>query len=616
MVFLLPDAVSGTAQAAPERQAIVCRKESLTYGQLEQRTNQLARILVDQGVRRGDRVGIFLDKSIESAVALYGIMKADAAYVPLDVTAPPARLDYVIKHCGIRHLVTAPNKRRALVQLLATPDCPIESLLGAPAIEGIRARHVTWKDISLTSSATIDSGCLDQDLAYIMYTSGSTGEPKGIIHTHASGLSYAKWAHDVYSLRPEDRLTNHAPLHFDLSSFDFFASALAGATTVIVGGEYLKLPASYSQLLADEKITTFFTVPYTLTQLLTRGALDQRDLTALRWIIFGGEPFPMKHLVSLMAALPQARFSNMYGPTEVNGCTYYHVPRPLEDEETPIPIGKTWRNADALIVDADDRILADNKPGELLILSSTMMQGYWNRPDLNKLAFTKLAGTEEHPHYYYCTGDLVERRPDGTLKFLGRKDRQIKTRGYRVELDEVEASVIKLGPVEEAAAFAVPDGEGSHAIHVAVILTPEANQGTSIDLLNALKETLPWYCVPQKLTTEAYHGVYPSTHHQWQDRPPRFANASHPGLTKFMSDHRPLILDFILHELLNGEQADELEFDTNLLVSGLVDSLGLVRLLAHLQEQLSITIPPEDVTIENFISIDVMEPYLNTRTSA
>ena len=281
MVFLLPDAVTEAAQVASERTAIVCRKESLSYGQLEQRSNQLARTLVDQGVIRGDRVGIFLDKSIESAIALYGIMKAGAAYVPLDVSAPPARLDYVVKHCGIHHLVTAPNKRRGLVQLLASSNSPIECLIGAPAIEGIRARHVSWKDISLTSSSHIESGCLDQDLAYIMYTSGSTGEPKGIMHSHASGLSYAKWAHDVYSLRAEDRLTNHAPLHFDLSTFDFFAGALAGATTVIVGDEYLKLPASYSQLLADEKITTFFTVPYTLTQLLTRGALDHRALTAL-----------------------------------------------------------------------------------------------------------------------------------------------------------------------------------------------------------------------------------------------------------------------------------------------------------------------------------------------
>ena len=502
MNFLLTDAVTETAQQAPEREAIRCRNESLTYGQLDQRTNQLARQLIDQGVQRGDRVGIYLDKSLESAVALYGIMKAGAAYVPLDPTAPISRLQFVINHCGIQHLVTSPNKRRLLAQLLVSPNCQIEVIYGAPEIEGVRARQISWNEINLAPSAPVDITILDQDLAYIMYTSGSTGEPKGIMHTHASGLSYAKWAHDVYALRSDDRLTNHAPLHFDLSTFDFFASALAGASTIIVGDEYLKLPASYSQLLADEKITTFFTVPYALTQLLTRGALDQRDLTALRWIIFGGEPFPMKHLAGMMDALPQARFSNMYGPAEVNGCTYYHVPRPLEDRETPIPIGKTWRNAEALIVDDRDQIVTGETGGELLIRSSTMMQGYWKRPDLNKRAFARLAGTEEHPHYYYCTGDLVERLPDGNLKFLGRKDRQIKTRGYRVELDEVEAAVLTLPPVEEAGAFALPDGEGSHAIHVAVILSPEAGSVTPADLINALKERLPWYAVPQKLTTE------------------------------------------------------------------------------------------------------------------
>lgn len=502
MIFLLPDAITQVAQTSPEREALVCRKESLTYGQLEQRTNQLARKLIEQGVVRGDRVGIYLDKSLESAIALYGIMKAGAAYVPLDATAPPARLEYVIKHCGIRHIVTAPNKRRGLVQFLSCSDCPVEVLLGAPPLEGVKARQISWKEINLTESSRRDLAITDQDLAYIMYTSGSTGEPKGIMHTHASGLSYAKWAHDVYDLRSDDRLTNHAPLHFDLSTFDFFAGALAGASTIIVGDEYLKLPASYSQLLQDERITTFFTVPYALTQLLTRGSLDQRDLTTLRWIIFGGEPFPMKHLVGMMEALPQVRFSNMYGPAEVNGCTYYHVPRPLEDQQTPIPIGDVWRNAEALIVDSEDQLITDATAGELLIRSSTMMQGYWNRPDLNKRAFAKLAGNDEHPHYYYCTGDLVQRLSDGSLRFLGRKDRQIKTRGYRVELDEVEAAIIALPEVEEAAVYALPDKEGSHAIHASVILSSDSQGATPTTLVSDLKDRLPWYALPQQISTE------------------------------------------------------------------------------------------------------------------
>ncbi len=503
MSFLLTDAVDQVAQIDPGREAIVFRKDRLTYGQLVTRSNQLAHALADHGVAIGDRVGVYLDKSLETAVAIYGIMKAGAAYVPLDPSAPQSRLDYVIRHCGIRHLVTAPAKRRALSSLLNQPGTPLTALLGAPKMDSLRARTLSWQEIAHRYKGTsLGRTILDQDLAYIMYTSGSTGEPKGIMHTHASGLSYARWARDVYGLQREDRLTNHAPLHFDLSTFDFFAGALAGAATVIVGDEYLKLPASYSQLLQDERITTFFTVPFALTQLLFRGVLDQRDLSALRWVIFGGEPFPTKHLCALMGQWPQARFSNMYGPAEVNGCTFYHVPNDLEDRESPIPIGTVWRNADYLIVNSDNEVVSKGEPGELLIRSSTMMQGYWQRDDLNKEAFAKLEGTDSHPHIYYCTGDLVEELEDGNLRFLGRRDRQIKSRGYRVELDEVEFAILRHPSVEEAAVFAVPDEEGSHRIEAAVVVHPDADGVTSEGILSEVKEQLPWYAVPAKLRIE------------------------------------------------------------------------------------------------------------------
>ena len=203
-----------------------------------------------------------------------------------------------------------------------------------------------------------------------------------------------------------------------------------------------------------------------------------------------------------MDLLPHTRFSNIYGPAEVNGCTYYHVPRPLADTETPLSIGTTWRNAEAIIVNEDDVLIEDESPGELLIRSSTTMQGYWNRPDLNEQAFATLSGTDAHPHRYYCTGDRVQRQSDGNLKFLGRKDRQIETRGYRVALDEVEAAIVSLPHVEEAAAFSVPDEEGSQVIQAAVILSPDANGFGVAQCLSALKETLPLYAVPQRLTTE------------------------------------------------------------------------------------------------------------------
>ena len=500
MIFVLPDAIEEAARKNPQDEAVSCRGERLSYEELVLRCNQLANVLVDDGVRRGDRVGIFMDKSLETAVALYGIMKTGAAYVPLDPAAPTERLDYVVRHCGVRHLVTAPGKQRALEKLLAAEGSPLESLFGIDAAGRLPVRSMDWRTIRSGDGAACHVRVIDRDLAYIMYTSGSTGEPKGIMHTHASGLSYAKWAHDVYALKASDRLTNHAPLHFDLSTFDFFAGALAGSATVIVGDEYLKLPASYAKLLDEERITVFFTVPYVLIQLLLRGALHQNDLSSLRWVIFGGEPFPTRHLYELMHLLPTARFSNMYGPAEVNGCTYFHVPRDLKENDPPIPIGTTWRNADHLIVDKDRRPVEASKPGELLIRSGTMMKGYWGRPDLNERAFYCL-NSDNQENVYYQTGDLVEENAEGNLIFHGRLDRQVKTRGYRVELDEVESALCCHPGVEEAAAFTIPDGDGSQNIHGAVTLEAGC-RASKEEVLESVKRRLPWYAVPVVLNFE------------------------------------------------------------------------------------------------------------------
>jgi amino acid adenylation domain-containing protein len=331
-----------------------------------------------------------------------------------------------------------------------------------------------------------------------MYTSGSTGDPKGIMHTHDSGLSYARMAAHTYGVRHTDRLSNHSPLHFDMSTFDYFSGPLAGATTVIIPEAYTKLPASLSRLIEAERLTIWYSVPFALIQLLVRGVLHERDLGALRWVLFGGEPFPPKHLAALMARLPGARFSNVYGPAEVNQCTFYHVPPMPEGSDEPIPIGQVWPNARGLVVDDADQPVADGEAGELLVQTPTMMRGYWGREDLNARAFYRRSPFAGYEEVFYRTGDLVQRQPDGELRFLGRKDRQIKTRGYRVELDEVEAVLLAHPAVEEAAVFPVPDGEGSQRIEAAVILR-NGSVVPAAELIRHGKEHLPWYALPLKI---------------------------------------------------------------------------------------------------------------------
>ena len=433
MKYLIHQMIEAGECTHPERPAIRFNEQELSYAELAIASRKLAALLHQRGVRRGDRVGIYQNKRLETAVALYGIMMAGAAYVPLDPAAPPSRTAFVLKDCGIRHVITQDNKVATLAAMVADGialDCLIGP--GKPVDDSVPT--FSWDTVYARDDAPLsDEPLMTHDLAYIIYTSGSTGTPKGIMHTHASGLAYARWAASNYDLTGTDRIANHVPLHFDISTFDFFAGAVAGATTIIIPEMYLKVPPSYAQLLAREKISVLFTVPFALIQLHLRGNLDAVDLSALRWVIFGGEPFPMKHLHSLMAQVPWVRFNNMYGPAEVNG-----------------------------------------------------------------QAFLRIEVAPDYAHVYYRTGDLVCDQGDGTLVFLGRKDRQVKVRGYRVELDEVEAAVCRHDSIEEAGAYTLPDVEGSRRIVVeATYLAEEVPTISAIT--SFLKGELPAYAVPQEI---------------------------------------------------------------------------------------------------------------------
>jgi amino acid adenylation domain-containing protein len=497
MEYLLSHIIEQSADRDPGKTALRFNGQSLSYAELVRRADSLAALLQDRGVKKLDRVGVFLNKSLETVVAIYGIMRAGGVYVPLDPLSPLTRLQFVFRDCGIRHLVTHKAKLDT-VQGVISKDNSLTHIYGIPneAVDGVDT--LSWDEIyNQPGLKPRDPGSTELDLAYIMYTSGSTGSPKGLMHTHASGLSYTRLSMHTYDVLPEDVVSNHSPLHFDMSTFDYFTSLLAGATTVIIPEAYTKLPASLSQLIESEQISIWYSVPFALIQLLLRGALANRDLSALRWVLFGGEPFPPKHLNSLMALWPQARFSNVYGPAEVNQCTYYHVPHQMNQNE-PVPIGKVWENAVGLVMDEDDKEVSPGEVGELLVRTPTMMRGYWNRPDLTERSIYRRRVFDNYEEIYFRTGDLVQTLPDDNLKFLGRKDRQVKIRGYRVELDEVENALSNKPKVEEAAVYAIPGEEGSQQIEAAVILKA-GEKAKESDLKAGIAELLPSYAMPVRI---------------------------------------------------------------------------------------------------------------------
>ena len=493
--FLIHSAVERYAEQTPDAPALSFRGRSMSYGALNAAANRLAHALLENGLKPQDRVGIFMHKGLELGVALYGALKAGGAFVPLDPLLPVERLAFIVQDCGIRHIVSDAGRAPVLSKLAQAFEAETAKPIVYGVDKDVGLPTLAWSVIETRPDDKPRVDLVDQDLAYIMYTSGSTGVPKGMMHTHHGSLSYARWGVLHFELTAADRVASHAPLHFDLSIFDFFSTSQAGAAVILVPEPVTKFPASWTEYIEQERISVLFTVPFTLIEMLNRGVLEQRDLSSLRWILFGGEPFPPKHLRAIMAALPKARFTNVYGPAEAPSCTCYDVPTSI-DGETPLPIGTVSLNSADLIVDDDDLDCPVGTPGELLIRSSTLTKGYWNRPDLNDKIFLRRPRFGPYQDIYYRTGDLVVRESDGLLRFLGRKDRMIKTRGHRVELDEVESALANHPVVLEAAAFAVPDDHGSKAIAAAVTVVAAADV-TVDEVLRHARGKLPTYAVPR-----------------------------------------------------------------------------------------------------------------------
>ncbi|MEM6963216.1 MAG: amino acid adenylation domain-containing protein [Bacteroidota bacterium] len=495
MIYLLPHTITHAATRFPDREAFRCGDKSLTFKEIAVKMNQLAALLHHLNIQKGDRIGIYLNRSIEAAIAIHGIMHAGAVYVPLDPKAPIRRTQYLIKDCGIKILITNHSQRRNVKNIVADGTA-LDAIIGISQAENIPT--FAWEKLEeFPSDFRPPFPILENDLAYIMYTSGSTGQPKGIMHTHASGLAYARLTADLYQLNEQDRIGTHAPIYFDISTLGFFTAPLVGACSVIVTDAHTVLPASLSQLIDREKLTVWYSVPLAMIQMLQAGTLTPQGASALRWVLYGGEAFPPKYLRELMALWSNATFSNVYGPAEVNQCTYFNFTN-LPTGTTSIPLGQVWKNTEGIVLDENDEEVKQGE-GVLCIRSATMMKGYWQQPELTERSFYRRKNNTHTYDTFYRTGDLVKIDEWGVLHFLGRIDHQVKIRGYRVELSAVEVALVAHAAVSEAAVFPIRKKETALHIEAAVILQPSVTTSTS-ELLIHLKEKLPTYAVPEKIT--------------------------------------------------------------------------------------------------------------------
>jgi amino acid adenylation domain-containing protein len=499
MQRLIHDLLSAAASRDPAREAVEDGERSLTYGELDAASNRLANLLVERGVTRGDRIGLFLDKSLESVIAIYGALKAGAAYVPLDPRSPVPRLAYILRDCDVRVLLSGTEKADLWPELLEA-EVPVETLVVVNADEvatvpdGVEV--VTRRDVALCVDEAPAVEQIELDLAYILYTSGSTGAPKGVMLSHLNALAFVLWATETFEVGPEDRLSSHAPFHFDLSVFDLFAAAAAGATVVLVPPEVSVFPVQVRDFIAERRITVWYSVPSILSMLALRGGLAEGDLPELRTILFAGEVFPIGFLRSLMQLLPHVSFHNLYGPTETNVCTWYAVVPGDVDRTEPVPIGRAIAGVEVYAVTEEGRVAGPDETGELLVRGSTVMQGYWGDPERTDRAIVADPTGRGLREAAYRTGDLVRLDERGDYVLLGRRDHQIKSRGYRIELGEIEIAIYGHPDVLECAVLAVPDPLVTNRIHAFVV----ARDGlTERDVVRLCGQRIPHYMVPERV---------------------------------------------------------------------------------------------------------------------
>ena len=459
MAYTVIDRFIETAKAYPGKVAFVDSKSSLNYSELLRKAEAVASALMQQGVA-GCPVAVFMEKGVDCIPSYLGALMSGNFYSPIDVEMPQARVRTIFDTLKPAAVIT--NRKFAEEfddTLVLTFEDMLDSATDAKAVEA-RIGEITSKDP-----------------AYVLFTSGSTGIPKGVVVSHGALLDFTQWAIGKYGFTSETTFGNQVPFYFSMSIWDIYITVCVGASCHIIDPQLFMFPVELMKYLLDNRIDTLVWVPSALTCVVNLKGLKLHHNDSLKQIFFGGEVMPIKKLGKWIEAYPDVRYTNIYGPTEVTDTFMAYTLDRKFDETESLPLGEVRSNHQIMILD-----------GELCVRGAGLAEGYYNNPEQTAKVFVQNPNNTAYPDIIYRTGDLVKYNDRGQLVYVARKDYQIKHMGHRIELGEIETALSSLDGIDESCCLY--DHEHSKIV---AFFTGRSDERT---VMLALQEFLPEYMLP------------------------------------------------------------------------------------------------------------------------
>lgn len=466
-----------TAETYPEKIAVHDAEEEITFAQLTETAKRLAAAL-QECVEVRQPVGVYIPKGCKMVTSFAAISMSADFYVPLDTKSPASRVGSILNTLEAKVVITDSAHINILRSFYSGTILLYEQIMKSEEfiVNSVALRYETEQ--------------IDTDPVYSIFTSGSTGVPKGVVVSHRGVIDYIDWAIDTFHIDSSAVIGNQAPFYFDNSTLDIYLMYATGATLIIIPEINFAFPAKLIDYLNDQKITFVFWVPFVLVNVANMDILATKKPETLKDVIFAGEVMPNKHLNYWRKHLPECRYANLYGPTEITvDCTYYLVDREFSDDE-PLPIGVPCRNSDVLILVDRQRRAKKGEQGELCVRGTSLALGYYNNPEKTKDAFIQNPLNTHYPETIYCTGDIVYENERGEIMYVGRLDSQIKHNGYRIELGEIETAILGSNLVDNCCVL-------YNNKEKQIVLVYQAAQELNVAVLRrAIGEKLPKYMLP------------------------------------------------------------------------------------------------------------------------